>query len=316
MSASLKNLNEFVTIFLESNGIDSDTWTCKENQDELKKVVSKAFAAKSTGKSSKDPAAPKHPKSAYIFFCQDYRSKAKEELGEDAKTTEITSHLGSLWSALKDDKKKVKELNKYMKMAEDDKLRFTEEMEDYTPSDGFKKKVPKGKKEPSKPLSSFMLFCKDYRPIAKEELGDEGKSLPQVGKRLGEMWKELKEDESRLEEYEKYVAMAVDAKAEFLEKNPVASKPKASAAKPKASAAKPKAWVAKPKPSTAKPKSGGKPKPSTAKPKAGGKPKAPPATKPKSGGKTKQVKNDPESDEETPIDEDLDEETPIDDDDE
>ena len=95
-------------------------------------------------KKKKDPDAPKRPSTSYIFFCNEQRSKLKEE-GLDFK--EIGKRLGEMWKALSDKKKK-----KYEKMAEDDKKRYEKAIEDYNPpgdqevekkpSSGGKKKSP------------------------------------------------------------------------------------------------------------------------------------------------------------------------------
>ena len=61
-----------------------------------------ARKSKKKGK-KKDKNAPKRGKSAYLFFCNDKRAEIKEELGEDAKATEVTSRLGELWNELKED---------------------------------------------------------------------------------------------------------------------------------------------------------------------------------------------------------------------
>lgn len=45
----------------------------------------------------KDPTKPKRPKSAYLFFTEEHRDQVKEELGSEAKATEIMARLGELW---------------------------------------------------------------------------------------------------------------------------------------------------------------------------------------------------------------------------
>ena len=99
-------------------------------------------------KAKKDPNAPKRGKSGYIFFCSANRSDVKEELGEDAKTTEITSRLGELWTELKNDESRAEELASYLKMATDDKDRYVSEKADYTSNDSSEESDSKVVKKP------------------------------------------------------------------------------------------------------------------------------------------------------------------------
>ena len=46
-----------------------------------------------------------------------------------------------------------------------------------------------------KPLSGFMLFSKEHREKVKTESPD--MSFGQIGKRLGEMWRELTDEEKQ-----------------------------------------------------------------------------------------------------------------------
>ena len=100
----------------------------------------------------KDPNAPKRGKSAFIFFCAEKRSSVKEELGDDAKATDVTIRLGELWRELKEDEDRAEEFKVYNDLAAKDKARFESEMESYVapPSDdNSEAKVPvaKGKKK-------------------------------------------------------------------------------------------------------------------------------------------------------------------------
>ena len=111
----------------------------RPSDDELSKKGKKA---------KKDPNAPKRGKSGYIFFCSANRSDVKEELGEDAKTTEITSRLGELWTELKNDESRGEELASYLKMATDDKDRYVSEKADYTSNDSSEESDSKVAKKP------------------------------------------------------------------------------------------------------------------------------------------------------------------------
>ena len=125
-------------------------------------------------KKAKVPDAPKRGKSGYIFFCSAKRSDVKEELGEDAKTTEITSRLGELWTELKDDKSRADEFEMYLKMASDDKDRYLAEKAEYTSGDSSEDsdskksaaKKPAAKKSAAKKPVSKKTDAK--KPAAKK----------------------------------------------------------------------------------------------------------------------------------------------------
>ena len=112
----------------------------RPSDDELSKKGKKA---------KKDPNAPKRGKSGYIFFCSAKRLDVKEELGEDAKTTEITSRLGELWTELKNDESRGEELALYLQMATDDKERYVAEKADYTLNDSSEESDSKVAKKPA-----------------------------------------------------------------------------------------------------------------------------------------------------------------------
>ena len=61
-----------------------------------------------------------------------------------------------------------------------------------------------------KPLSAYMEFCKDLRPIV---LATDGNlSLPEIGKELGRRWRELD-----VESKKRYLEIASENKAKFIE---------------------------------------------------------------------------------------------------
>ena len=173
----------------------------------------------SSPKAKKDPKAPKRPKSAYLFFCAEVREEVKAEL-DDPTAKNVMAELGVKWTELKEgaekgDNKARKDYNQYLKMAEEDKKRYSAEMAEYTPPSGDegvegevvpKKKAPakaksndeaedpKAEKEkPAKKTTGYVLFCQEFRPEVKEDNPD----LPQVEitKLLAQMWKVLSEEE-------------------------------------------------------------------------------------------------------------------------
>jgi high mobility group protein B2 len=195
----------------------------EEIKDYIAPSDDELLAAKkgSKKKSDKDPNAPKRNKTAYIYFCSDKRAEAKSELGDDAKATEVTALLGKMWKELKEDDDRSDELEKYNKLAADDKLRYNEEVENYSANDeqaptkkGSKKKSDKDPNAPKRNKTAYIYFCSDKRAEAKSELGDDAKAT-EVTALLGKMWKDLKEDEDRSDELEKYTKMASDDKSRY-----------------------------------------------------------------------------------------------------
>ena len=76
-------------------------------------------------KKKKDPNAPKKDRSAYLFFCNENRTKIKAEMTESTQK-ELYGEIGRQWRALSDSKKA-----KYKKMAEEDKSRYEKEVAEY-----------------------------------------------------------------------------------------------------------------------------------------------------------------------------------------
>jgi hypothetical protein len=157
-------------------------------------------------KSKKDPNAPKRGKSAYIFFCAAKRAEVKEELGEEAKATEVTSRLGELWNELKEseDSGDVEELESYNRMAAADKDRYLTEMTNYVPSnededesDEPEKAAPKAKggkkkkdaessdEEPSKQKPSTDIVRKTIT-VTKTDNADKPKKTKKSSKKSSE----------------------------------------------------------------------------------------------------------------------------------
>ena len=184
-------------------------------------LTEEELTEKLSSKKRKDPNAPKRGKSAYMYFCAEYRSVVKEDLGDEAASKDVTTELGKRWTEMKTDKKKAKELKKFEKMAADDKERYEKEKAEYVPSEGDdddekpkpKKasKVPKKdavksspKKSPSKETSSkksvssskkvsaYTCFVKARRPEMKEE--DPDMSGAEITKQLAKAWKEMDDE--------------------------------------------------------------------------------------------------------------------------
>jgi hypothetical protein len=227
--AQIKNITSFITTFIEEHGSEEtlEKWNDPSNMQAFNQVLLAAANAvkRNSNKKLKDPKKPKRGKSAYICFCTKNREAAKKALGDGAKATEVTSHLGEMWRALKESKKASdkKALAALELEAAEDKARYNEEIKDYiAPSDdellaskkGSKKKSDKDPNAPKRNMTAYLYFCRDKRPEAKEELGDDAKAT-EVTSLLGKMWKDLKEDDERSDELEKYNKLAAEDKARY-----------------------------------------------------------------------------------------------------
>jgi len=65
-----------------------------------------------------------------------------------------------------------KEMKKWTKQAEADKLRYQEEMADYVPMEkpgGKRKKAKKDPNAPKRNMSAYFLYSIEARPVVKEE---------------------------------------------------------------------------------------------------------------------------------------------------
>jgi len=120
----------------------------KSHKDLIEKVVKemggdaakvdelvKKFLDKTELKAKKDPNKPKRPKSAFLLFCDDERSKLiekeKKGLKGDAKFSlgVVQKKLGELWKKLPDSKKK-----KYEEQTEKEKEEYYDKITEYETS--------------------------------------------------------------------------------------------------------------------------------------------------------------------------------------
>ena len=81
-------------------------------------------------KASKDPNRPKRPKSAYFLWLDENRGRIKEELGEDAKVTEVSKEAGRQWKLVTAEEKAP-----FEETSNTEKQRYKAEMETYQPSE-------------------------------------------------------------------------------------------------------------------------------------------------------------------------------------
>ena len=195
----------------------------------------------SSGKKVKDPNKPKRGNSAYIFFCKDKREEVKDSMTDSTPRT-VTKELGARWNTAK----AAGEISKYEKMAKDDKVRYQDEMADYTPptedewaelTAKTKKKSKKKKKRtgPKRACSSYIFFCKEMRATIKEE--NPTIESKEIMKELGVRWNTAK----TAGEVEKWVKMAADDKVRYKEESESESEVEEAEEKPQKKSLKRKA---------------------------------------------------------------------------
>jgi len=101
----------------------------------------------------------------------------------DANFAQIGRLLGDKWKELSADEKKP-----YDALNKEAKAKYIEEG-----GNEGKKRKKAGSGAPKKPLSGFMFFSKEQRPILKGENPDI--KFSEMGKLLGDKWKNLTDDE-------------------------------------------------------------------------------------------------------------------------
>jgi tRNA A37 N6-isopentenylltransferase MiaA len=179
-------------------------------QDEIKVYAPSSddeSAPKKGSKKKSDPNVPKRGKTAYNYFCSDKRAEAKEELGVEAKATEVTSLLGKMWKDLKEDDDRSEEMDKYNKLAADDKARYedntkkvVDEVVENKVVEEIKPLVKKSKKvdddtKPAKSKTGYTYFCQSNRESVKDD-NPEMKAT-EVTKELARLWKELSNEDKQ-----------------------------------------------------------------------------------------------------------------------
>jgi high mobility group protein B3 len=205
-TATWNKLSNIVgTVLADSFGEDEassamQAWQTKKGE------VTKLFTG-SRQTRVKDPNAPKRPKTSYFLFCDD-RRKIVQKANPEMKNTEIASELGRQWHALSD-----REKDKYVKLAEKEKKRYTEEMKRYQPStpvsEPTKKTRARSKKEgPKRPMTSYLHFCQAVRETVKTENPDMKNT--EITAELGRRWHLLSETERK-----PYVQAASKAKEAY-----------------------------------------------------------------------------------------------------
>ena len=121
----------------------------------------------------------KRPKSSYLYFCEDHREKVKEELGVDAKVTDVTKELGLRWSLAKQNN----EVEKYINLAKQEK------------ETSLNTNEPEKTIQKSNHLNGYQRFCSERRTQVKTEFPNE--KTTEITKRLSAEWKNMSKEEQK-----------------------------------------------------------------------------------------------------------------------
>lgn len=154
-------------------------------------------AGKGRKRQKKDPAMPKRPMSAYLFFLEKNRARLKES-DPDISIVQMTSRLAEMWKKVSDDEKAACEA-----LAKKDRDRYAAEKEAYmaAPSAGAQPsgggKAKKGGEQPElrmpkKPHSAYICFNMEYRAAAKEKPDNSG-NFTDISKEIGQKWSTMTE---------------------------------------------------------------------------------------------------------------------------
>ncbi|XP_068701386.1 high mobility group protein B3-like [Montipora foliosa] len=161
-------------------------------------------------RSGKDPNKPKGRRNPYSIFLQQEREAMKKLELDANKATEDESPANFLefskacaekWKALSEEERQP-----YREAAEKDKLRYENEMANYSPPEAAGRKTRKGKKpkdknRPKGAKNPFMCFSEEKRPKLKEQNPDE--PTKEIAKMLGEMWRNMNDQDK-----EHYIKLA------------------------------------------------------------------------------------------------------------
>lgn len=161
-----------------------------EDSEEEEEIISKRRKQKKW----KDPNKPKRAMSSFFCYSQAERPKVKAE-HPDASFGDVARILSAQYKALSE-----KEMKKWVKKAEQDKIRYQEEMKHYVPMDdpngGKRKKAKKDPNAPKRNMSAYFLFSVHIRPSVKDENSDA--SFGDIARIISAKYKALDEDERKV----------------------------------------------------------------------------------------------------------------------
>lgn len=178
---------------------------------------------------------PKRTPAAFDLFAKERRTAKREELPNGTKSTEVTAALRDDWRNLSDE-------DKQPFVAEAKRLRQAAKPP-VNPNSKKTKKATKDPNAPKRPKNGFMLFSDEVRTEVKAEL-EAARENPEVkirqadvAKRMGEMWKELGEDDKAPYEQQAAIANEEYSRAKAIYDEQKQKEKEAAAAAPAADAA-------------------------------------------------------------------------------
>merc|ERR1712223_477487 len=149
-------------------------------------------------KAAKDPNKPKEAKSPFIFFNAEFSLKIREENPDSHMTVrEVAKAVSAKWQSLTDQEKQ-----KYIQMAEKDKIRHEEEMKTYQAPPPVMVAV-KDKNAPKAAKNAFMFFNAEFSLKIRAENPDSHMTVGEVAKAVCAKWQSLTDQEKQ-----KYIQMA------------------------------------------------------------------------------------------------------------
>ena len=132
---------------------------------------------------------PKRNKSAFILFSIEMRAKLKSGTQDQLNSNEMMVRLAELWKELPKE-----ERERYDSEAKTDKMRYLQELENFSrsfPSETIQNKTKKN--HVKKPCSSYAIFVKEMKKIIKKQQPE--LKMADVLKIISEKWKTLTDQE-------------------------------------------------------------------------------------------------------------------------
>ncbi len=191
---SFVNVNTFVVKFLSGltsiDAIDDDVveqinklWSLQK--EDLVKVLSKKVRVK------KDKNHPKKNLTSYFLYQNDQRAIMKKK-HPDAAIIDISRMVAAEWKRIKESSKKSDKeiIDKYTKLAAEDKVRYTKEMETYVAPDPTEEEV-----KTKRSTSAYVMYVKEEKIRLESKTSLKGKKLMA---KIRENWKSVKENEDEV----------------------------------------------------------------------------------------------------------------------
>jgi len=150
----------------------------------------------------RNPNAPKHPISAYLFFVAESRSRLSKE-SPSMPFGDMAKKIGAQWKAMSGAERSAYEI-----MAGKDKVRYEQQLQSYVKyeSDGIRnlttsnhmpnepqKRRKRAANAPKHPVSAYLFYVAEQRRLLS--MSNPGKSFKELATEIGGRWKSLAEEE-------------------------------------------------------------------------------------------------------------------------